>query len=262
MSEDRRPGPDDDPVLQARKLADEETDPLLRQAREALLADDLGAHDPRAILDGMLARVLELQKLAGVRASLRLNAEVERLRSGIRSHRDARGDDRCWRDDEDLYRLLPEGYTPPERDSSVELERCRQYIASRQNPATVYLSPELELNRLRDLLAEMRAERDAAIIKHGADSGFWGRMAARLVSERQTVRLKAEKLREEVKRLQIGRIGDAENTGREMSKVDKLRLLLLGMKHGSCWCEAGIGNPMFSGHTQTCRDIQSLRLDE
>jgi hypothetical protein len=78
--------------------------------------------------------------------------EIERLRSAIRSHRDAKGDDRCWQDDETLYAVLPEGYTPPERDSSVELSKCEAFIRSRHNPSIIYLSPEREIERLRSTI--------------------------------------------------------------------------------------------------------------
>jgi hypothetical protein len=81
-----------------------------------------------------------------------LRYELERLRAGVREHRDARGDDRCWRDDDTLYALLPEGYIPPKRDSAVELERCRQFIASRQHPSTVYVSPQRRIDELENLV--------------------------------------------------------------------------------------------------------------
>src|SRR3954468_1623714 len=84
-------------------------------------------------------------------------AEVERLRAGIRDCRDQRGDDRCWRDLEKLYQLLPEGYTPPERDTKVELKRCEKYIEACNHPGTVYVSPQREIDRLeikeRELVA-------------------------------------------------------------------------------------------------------------
>ena len=32
--------------------------------------------------------------------------------------------------------------------------------------------------------------------------------------------------------------------------------LLHKLKRGTCWCELGIGNPMMSGHTMLCREIQ------
>lgn len=85
-----------------------------------------------------------------------LKQEARKLAEAIRKHRDQRGDDRCWMDDEELYRSLPEGYTPPARDSAVELKNCERYIACRHNPATEYVSPEREIEVLR-------AERDAAV---------------------------------------------------------------------------------------------------
>jgi hypothetical protein len=88
----------------------------------------------------------------GVLGLLRLNAEVERLRAGIREHRDTRGDDRCWMDDIALYRLLPEGFKPEKLDSFVELERCKQFIACRQNPATEYVSPQRRIEALIEVV--------------------------------------------------------------------------------------------------------------
>jgi hypothetical protein len=79
---------------------------------------------------------------------------VELLLAAIRKHRDQRGDDRCWRDDEELYRVLPEGYTPPARDSAVELENCKRFIACRQSPSTEYVSPEREIERLKVALTQ------------------------------------------------------------------------------------------------------------
>jgi len=78
--------------------------------------------------------------------------EVTRLQNAIRQHRDERGDDRCWQDDETLYGVLPEGYTPPERDTAVELENCKKYIACRGNPHTEYISPQREIVLLREQL--------------------------------------------------------------------------------------------------------------
>lgn len=82
--------------------------------------------------------------------------EVERLREAIRTHRDTRGDDRCWQDDEALYKTLPEGFTPPERDTLVMLENCIRYVRCRQNPATVYVSPEQEIKRLRAQVTDLQ----------------------------------------------------------------------------------------------------------
>jgi hypothetical protein len=84
-------------------------------------------------------------------------AERDRLRAAIRTHRDQRGDDRCWLDDEELYRALPEGHTPPARDSAVELALCEKFIACRHNPATEYVSPQ---RRIEELEAELAAARE------------------------------------------------------------------------------------------------------
>lgn len=83
--------------------------------------------------------------------------EADRLRAAIRRHRDQRGDDRCWLDDEELYRALPEGHTPPARDCAVELALCEKFIASRHNPATEYVSPQRRIEELEsDLAAAVR----------------------------------------------------------------------------------------------------------
>jgi hypothetical protein len=86
----------------------------------------------------------------------RLTAEVARLRAAIREHRDQRGDDRCWMDDETLYAALPEGFTPPTRDAGVELANCARFIACRGNPKTEYVSPQREIDRLRAECGELR----------------------------------------------------------------------------------------------------------
>jgi hypothetical protein len=91
--------------------------------------------------------------------------EVERLRQAIRNHRDQRGDDRCWLDDEELYKALPEGYTPPPRSETVELDCCRRYIATRHHPGTVYISPQRRIEQLEDLLKRVVKE----LAEHNAE---------------------------------------------------------------------------------------------
>lgn len=83
-----------------------------------------------------------------------LQTRIDMLEGAIRKHRDQHGDDRCWMDDEELYRVLPEGYMPPVRDSSVELKMCERFIACRHNPATKYLSPQRRIEELEKLLAD------------------------------------------------------------------------------------------------------------
>jgi hypothetical protein len=65
-----------------------------------------------------------------------LKAEVIKLRTIIRYHRNQKGDDRCWVDDIRLYEALPEkeGYDstlPPEK---VFLDNCKRFCRSRQVP--------------------------------------------------------------------------------------------------------------------------------
>jgi len=61
--------------------------------------------------------------------------ELRILRAGIRAHRDARGNDRCWLDDLVLYRLLRDrdtGLTAlPDRQTF--LANCERFHANRQH---------------------------------------------------------------------------------------------------------------------------------
>lgn len=77
-------------------------------------------------------------------------AEIVRLRSAIRQHRDERGDDRCHADDGRLYAVLPEGDTRPARETAVTLENCAKYIECRQT-GREYISPQ---RRIEELEAE------------------------------------------------------------------------------------------------------------
>jgi cytidyltransferase-like protein len=84
------------------------------------------------------------ESLSAIREEIYANA--------IRKHRDFRGDDRCHHDDTELYQILPEGYTPPEMDTAVELENCKKFIECRQNPATQYVSPQRRIEMLECLV--------------------------------------------------------------------------------------------------------------
>ena len=122
--------------------------PSERDARlDALFGEAFREAEHPALLDYVSLR-FEVKELRRDRAALAA------LRDAVRAHRDARGDDRCWRDDEALYGALPEGYEPPARDAAVELELCREYIASRQHPATAYVSPQREIERLQAALGD------------------------------------------------------------------------------------------------------------
>jgi hypothetical protein len=85
------------------------------------------------------------------------SSRVDELEAAIRKHRDQSGDDRCWQDDQELYSVLPEGYTPegytpPEMDEPVMLNNCKRYIERRQCPLTKYV-PNLVEQAVHDLIA-------------------------------------------------------------------------------------------------------------
>lgn len=85
---------------------------------------------------------------------------IGQLEDAIRNHRDQRGDDRCWMDNEELYKVLPEGYTAPARDTEVELKLCEKFISCMKNPATEYVSPQRRIEELEAELKQYRAVND------------------------------------------------------------------------------------------------------
>ncbi len=60
--------------------------------------------------------------------------KIKEIRAAIRSHRDARGDDRCWLDDYHVWNAVGEGYfAPPDFPDPVKgMEQCRAYYRFRQ----------------------------------------------------------------------------------------------------------------------------------
>ena len=79
---------------------------------------------------------------------------MSRLRAGIRAHRDARGNERCFLDDEVLYRLLGEDEQRVMRSLSVfagpfTLDLACAVAASSdwRRPASWTSSPALPSNR-------------------------------------------------------------------------------------------------------------------
>jgi len=85
---------------------------------------------------------------------LELEHKITKYEQGIRRHRDSylRGDDKCWKDNEILYLLLPEGFKVPQRDQSCELKNCEKYIASCHHPEIQYHSPQDRIDLLEILL--------------------------------------------------------------------------------------------------------------
>jgi len=81
---------------------------------------------------------------------------AERYMDAIRRHRDEPGPERCWLDDERLYAVLPEGYTPPERAVGLCLSDCERFLACRLNPDTEYVSPQRRIEELEGEVARLR----------------------------------------------------------------------------------------------------------
>ncbi len=69
-----------------------------------------------------------------------------------------RGDDRCWKDYEKLFQMLPEGYTAPAVDTIIELENCRKYLNSCNDPGVTYVSPQRRIEELERRLTEAEKE--------------------------------------------------------------------------------------------------------
>lgn len=92
---------------------------------------------------------------------------IAELEAAIRKHRDYRGDDRCWRDDVELYAVLRDGWTIPECDTSVDLENCRRFIECRKNPYTKYVSPQRRIEELEK--RQVKLEEIVARLPKSAD---------------------------------------------------------------------------------------------
>lgn len=79
------------------------------------------------------------------------------LAAAIRKHRDQRGDNRCWLDDLELYRVLGEPIDEAEfalHCPEEMIKNCTQYIASRQPDGVPYVSPQRRIEVLETALAD------------------------------------------------------------------------------------------------------------
>lgn len=89
-----------------------------------------------------------------------LKMKLHSYEEAIRYHRDQylSGDNKCWQDNEELYKLLPEGYTPPSRDTKAELEMCAKYLESCHDPRIQYKNPQDRIKELEQLVASLTEE--------------------------------------------------------------------------------------------------------
>lgn len=94
-----------------------------------------------------------------IAAAPRLLAEVQRLRSAIRRHRDQRADDRCWLDDDVLYAALGDGIRCDRRVGSKEemLANCERFIDRRCEGGywPNYADLEAEIARLKTVVESL-----------------------------------------------------------------------------------------------------------
>ena len=83
-----------------------------------------------------------------------LKDEVLKLRNAIRSHRDQKGDDRCWMDDIELYKALPEGVAEADLSllSDEQFRRnCDLFIKNRKCPVPQGITiGQYVMDRLRE----------------------------------------------------------------------------------------------------------------
>lgn len=75
--------------------------------------------------------------------------QLEKLHDAIRNVKDQFGDDKCWMDIEELFKMLPEGYEPISQDIPIQLDNCKQYLLCRSK-GTEYLPPPRWVKGLPD----------------------------------------------------------------------------------------------------------------
>lgn len=94
-----------------------------------------------------------------------LRAEIIRLRDAIRSHRDQRGDDRCWLDDEKLYAALPDGIpAKTQLDQELMLKNCARFIGTRQHPSDRFSWGDVQGGGMLAVLEQAEQELPALLL--------------------------------------------------------------------------------------------------
>lgn len=99
------------------------------------------------------------------------------LVAAIRKHRDQRGDDRCWLDDAELYRVLGgEPFEPKDcalPDPEKMLANCQRFIASRHPDGVPYISEQREIQRLREVVRCQALSLEEALEVHEHAERQW-----------------------------------------------------------------------------------------
>jgi len=83
----------------------------------------------------------------------KLRQRIQALEVAIRFHRDQKSDDRCWMDDQELYKVLGDGNLGDNRvgDQTKMLKNCQRFIQRRTEGGgwTTYAAMEKELALLK-----------------------------------------------------------------------------------------------------------------
>ncbi len=65
----------------------------------------------------------------------KMTQEIVTLKNAIKKHRDQKGDDRCWMDDDELYSVLNEPlFARPMPSRDKMMKNCEKFIALRTKP--------------------------------------------------------------------------------------------------------------------------------
>ncbi len=98
---------------------------------------------------------------------------VKELEEAIRKHRDTEGEDRCWKTDDELYKVLPEGKNNADtriEEPLVMLNKCIRYIKCHTDPNNNnYRSHVDEIKQLREVIQTLKMENDRLKKFHEAD---------------------------------------------------------------------------------------------
>jgi len=103
-----------------------------------------------------------------------LQQEVERLRDAIRRHRDYRGNHRCWKDNLELYSVLPEGVAEADLKLPEPLEmmgECLKYIQHCHNPSEPYISSQTVIESLEKENVSLKSQLNDEF-KRGKNYGY------------------------------------------------------------------------------------------
>lgn len=91
------------------------------------------------------------------------NERIKELEDAIREHRDQKGDDRCWLDDQKLYRAIggdADLSLPPKHDF---LKSCDRYWEQRQSLCDKFAMKHPTIGQLNRQIEALTAQRDALL---------------------------------------------------------------------------------------------------